>query len=347
MAEREAHHFLKVRRGGVVWAAAQAAGKVLGAPYAGTMRLRRWAYHRGLMRSASAGVPVISVGNVTMGGTGKTPMVVWVVRQLAAAGASPAILTRGYKGGAGAGDEVEFLRRAAGVDVVVNADRAAGAAEAVARGADVLVMDDGFQHMRLRRDLNVVLIDATAPFGGGCCLPLGRLREPLSALRDADAVVITRSDLVAAGVVASLRERMAKLAPRASRHLAVHRTVGLIDAEGAARSPDALADRKVLAFCGIGNGRAFLATVKGLRAEVVGLCRLGDHVRYTPRLVEKVFRLADRRSAELLVTTEKDYVKLRSLPLARGVWQVVIQMTVTEGRDQLRQKVLAAAGRGE
>lgn len=346
MNERQIRNLMKGRRAGIASAALWAAGKVLGAPYAAAMRLRRVSYRAGVLRRRAAGVPVISVGNITMGGTGKTPMVAWVVRELVAAGAAPAVLTRGYKAVAGRSDEAQLLRRLTGVEVVVDADRVAGAAEALAGGADVLVMDDGFQHMRLRRDLNVVLVDATLPLGGGCCPPLGRLREPPSALRDADAVVVTRCDIAMPELVAVLREHLADLAPRASLHLSVHRPVRLVDAEGAAQPCEALAGRKVLVFCGLGNGRAFLATVVGLKAEAVGFCQMRDHVEYTPTLLKKLSRLADRLSAELLVTTEKDYVKLRELPLDRPVWQVAVELAVTEGRQQLREKVLCAAGVG-
>jgi len=310
-------------------------GTVLGAPYAGVMRLRRWAYHRGVLRSASAGVPVISVGNLTMGGTGKTPMVAWVVQRLKEAGRTPAILIRGYKAVAGRSDEAELLKSLTGVEVVVNPDRIAGAATAVAGGADVLVMDDGFQHMRLRRDLNIVLIDATRPFGGGSCLPCGRLREGFSALRDADSIVLTRSDRVEEVAMQSLRSRLGKLAPKASLHTARHRPTRWIDETGAEHSPDALAGRKVLAFCGIGNPGAFRATVEELGADCAGFRDLGDHVAYDAGRLAAICQSADDVGADLLVTTEKDYVKLEGMTLERPVWRLAVEMDITDGRDAL------------
>ncbi|MCY2924491.1 MAG: tetraacyldisaccharide 4'-kinase, partial [Planctomycetota bacterium] len=147
--------------GDVLGKAVHAMADVLGAPYAGAVRLRRWAYRKGLLHSHKAGVPVVCVGNLTAGGTGKTPMVAWVVKHLREQGRRPAILTRGYKAHRGISDEAELLKAVTGADVVVQADRVAGAAGAIAAGADVCVMDDGYQHLRLRRDFSIVLLDAT------------------------------------------------------------------------------------------------------------------------------------------------------------------------------------------
>ncbi|RLG28969.1 tetraacyldisaccharide 4'-kinase, partial [Methanosarcinales archaeon] len=178
MDTEQVRDIMSGRRRGVGAAALRAAAAVASCPYAAAMRLRRWAYRKGVLSSRSARAGVICVGNITTGGTGKTPMVAWVVDRLAQAGKTPAILTRGYRSAEGGSDEAALLKRLTGAAVVVNPDRAAGAKQALAGGADVLVMDDGFQHLRLRRDLDVVLIDATNPFGFGRCLPRGMLREP-------------------------------------------------------------------------------------------------------------------------------------------------------------------------
>jgi len=311
------------------------------APYAGLMRLRRAAYHAGIMRRCAAGVPVICVGNITCGGTGKTPMVAWVVRLLKGAGRKPAILTRGYKAVEGRSDEAELLADLASVPVVVNADRAAGAKQAVAGGADALVMDDGFQHMRLRRDLDIVLIDATDPFGGGL-LPAGLRREPLSALRDAGAVVITRSNEIAKERLEKLKTRVSRLAPAATVHAAVHKPVAVIDEGGGRRSASALDGRGVLAFCGIGNAGSFFATLERLGARLAGRRALGDHVHYTARIIESLARAAEDARAELLVTTQKDFVKLRGASFGRPVWQLAVEIEVVEGPSALAEAVLAA-----
>ena len=193
MDRRWAIEIMSGRRRGAVPALLRGAGWVLSKPYAGLLWLRRRLYRLGLLGAYKPAVPVISIGNITTGGTGKTPMVVWVVRWLKSAGLQPAILTRGYKAVDGRADEAEMLWQATGVPVVAEADRVDAARSAVAGGAEVLVLDDGFQHLRLRRDLDIVLIDATNPFGFGHCLPRGLLREPVSALGDADAVDLRRT----------------------------------------------------------------------------------------------------------------------------------------------------------
>ena len=295
------------------------------------------------MSSRAADVPVICVGNITTGGTGKTPMVDWVVGKLKESGAKPAILTRGYKSVNGKSDEAEMLKQSSGVEVVVNPDRIAGAKTAFESGAGVLVMDDGFQHMRLRRDMNIVLIDAMNPFGHGCCLPLGRLREPLSALRDAHAIVITRSDAVEPVFIEALQQRLARVAPHASMHLGVHKPIGLIDQDGVAHELEEIVDRKVLVFAGIGNPEAFIATVRSLGAEPVDFCMFGDHQKYNPTVIQRIYEHADISDPEIYVTTEKDYVKLAEFELDRPVWRVVVEMEIAKGRDELIKKIKETA----
>jgi tetraacyldisaccharide 4'-kinase len=270
-------------------------------------------------------------------------MVDWVVRQLKDSGAKPAILTRGYKSVKGKSDEAEMLKQSTGVQVIVNPDRVAGAAAAVEGGADVLVMDDGFQHMRLRRDMNIVLIDAMNPFGYGCCLPLGRLREPLSALKDAHAIVITRSDSVVPEFIEALEAELAKRAPQASMHLGVHKPIALIDQDGVRHSLDEIAGKKVLLFAGIGNPEAFITTVESLGAEPVDFCIFGDHQKYNPDVIQRIYEHADKSDPEIYVTTEKDHVKLVEFDLDRPVWRVVVEMDLVKGQDQLLDKIRQTA----
>ena len=340
------HRAIEIMSGaGGVGASLLRAGLLCAAgPYAAAMGARRWLYRRGLLPSRGADVPVICVGNITTGGTGKTPMVAWVVGCLARAGKRPAILTRGYKAVAGLSDEAELLKSLTGADVVVNGDRVAGAKTAVSGGADVLVMDDGYQHRRLRRDLDIVLVDAANPFGFGHCLPRGLLREPPGALRDAGAVVITRSDAVDREALAALRGRLASLAPDASLHAAAHRPVRLIDADGVEHSVGTLAGRKVMAFCGIASPESFFETLEALGADVSATRALADHVEYTDAVTAEIARLADNGEGEILVTTQKDYVKLDGKELGGQVWQLVVEMAIVEGEAELVEKVLAAAG---
>jgi len=311
-------------------------------PYSAGVRLRRRIYRCGLLPSRRAGVPVISVGNLTTGGVGKTPMVAWVVRQLRQAGLAPAILTRGYKAIDGRSDEAALLEELTRCPAVVDADRLRGAAAAIAGGADVLVLDDGFQHRRLRRDLDIVLIDATNPFGYGHCLPRGLLREPPAALKDADAIVLTHSDAVGADAVARLRGRLARAAPSATLHAAVHKPLRVLSPDEALPL-DALAGRKICAFCGIGNPESFFRLLGELNARIVHRRALEDHVNYTPKLIQAFRDDIQDCQADVLVTTQKDAIKLTGADLGKPVWQLVVEMQLTDGADELAAKVRGAA----
>lgn len=312
-------------------------------PYAGVMRLRRWMYRHALLPSRQANVPVICIGNITTGGTGKTPMVAWVVARLKEAGRKPAILTRGYRPAGGKSDEAELLKRLCDTLVVVSADRQAGADQAVAAGADVLVMDDGFQHRRLRRDMDVVLIDATNPFGYGHCLPRGLLRECPSALRDAHAIVITRSDAAAKDELDALRQQISPLAPGGSIHLAVHRPTELISPDGGRLPLRALAGKKALAFCGLGNPEAFFATIRRLGVELAAWRALDDHAQYDSATADALCDQARAAGAQVLLTTQKDAVKAPAAGFSLPMWQLVVEIEITEGGQELIQKLQTVA----
>ena len=347
MDERRALDILSGRRKGPAAAALRAGLLAASVPYAAAMVLRRWAYRRGVLPSRAADAPVLCVGNLTTGGTGKTPMVAWVTRRLARMGRAPAILTRGYKAAGGTSDEAELLKELTGAPVIVNADRAAGAAQATAGGADVLVMDDGFQHLRLRRQLNIVLIDATNPFGYGHCLPRGLLREPPAVLADAHAVVITRCDMASAESLLALRRRLQTLAPGASLHAARHRPAAFIDEQGGRHDLTELAGRKVCAFCGIANPESFFRTLADLNVRVVRRTEFEDHAAYTPADIDRLCGGEHECVAELMVTTRKDAIKLDLAELRRPVWRLAVEMDVVDGRDELLAAIASAAGRGQ
>ncbi len=338
MDQQAVREILSGRRKGPGAALLRAAAWPASKAYAAAMRLRR-----ALAVGRRAAVPVISVGNITTGGTGKTPMVAWLVDQLKRMGREPAVLTRGYKGREGRSDEAEMLYRRTGVPVVVDADRVSAAAAAVAAGADVLVLDDGFQHLRLRRDLDIVLIDATCPFGYGHVLPRGLLREPLSALRWAHAVVITRCDLVDPDELNRLAQRLRRLAPDASLHRAGHVPSAVIVRGGRHLPPEVLTGRRLFAFCGIGNPEGFFASLAAAGAELAGTLALNDHVEYVPATLERIASSAGAGGAEALVTTAKDRVKIEdpaALPLP--LWTVQVEIGLKAGAEELLAKVRAA-----
>lgn len=343
---RTIHDILSGRRKGAAWSILRGGLGLAGGMYAAVMAGRRWAYRRGLplfrvrRPAGKPFVPVLCVGNITTGGTGKTPMVAWLVAELKRAGRKPAILTRGYKARHGKSDEAVLLSALhADVPVFVNADRLAAAAIAIDKGADVLVMDDGFQHRRLVRDLDIVLIDALEPFGFGHCLPRGLLREPVSALADADAIVITHSDLAVPEDVVRLEQTLRNLAPRATIHMAAHLPAHAIDQQGSVQPSETLRGRKVFAFCGLGNPDSFFAMVERLGAAVVGRRAFPDHAAYDAGTIQELSNAAVAAGADILLTTQKDFVKLAGLAGSLPIWQLAIRMEVILSRQQLLNAV--------
>ena len=318
-----------------------------GRSYGDIMAWRRWNYRKGVYKSHQVDVPVICVGNITTGGTGKTPMVAWVVEQLAAAGATPATVTRGYKARDGKSDEAEMLGQLCDCQIVVNADRVAGAQTAIVAGADVVVLDDGYQHRRLKRDLDIILIDATNPFGYGYVLPRGLLRERPTAMKDAHAVVITRSDQIDPHELTELRGKLKEYAPGASIHAAAHRPVGILDEHGQRLTVAELAGKRAVAFCGLGNPAGFFGTVKQVGACSVAEVAYDDHAVYDEKTVAQIDDLADSTDADVLVTTQKDAVKLAGLNFAKPLWQLMVQMAITEGRYELVAKIAVLAPQGD
>jgi tetraacyldisaccharide 4'-kinase len=272
--------------------------------------------------SVKVGLPVVSVGNLTVGGTGKTPIVIWLARRLREMGRRPAVVSRGYGGRAGSGpllvsdgggpgcsaaecgDEPFLMAQLlGGVPVIVGSDRAAGAELARRRGAQLVLLDDGFQHRRLARDLDIVLLDAGSPFGDHRLLPAGTLREPLSALRRADLILITRSpaDESFAEIEQVVREHN-RTVPILR---AGHRPVGFVDSSGQpAQRPD-----RVMGFCGIGNPDRFRADLESMEIELLDFRPYPDHHRYSAAEIDRL-RVRARELGAVPVTTEKDLARL-------------------------------------
>ena len=277
------------------------------------IRCRNVFYDRSPSASHSAGIPVISVGNITVGGTGKTPIVMEISRVLLDLGRKPAILTRGYGAAKSEiADEVrEYSQALPGVPVIVNPDRIAGAERARKDyAADCLVLDDGFQHRRLRRDLEVMVIDALDPWGGGWLLPAGRLREPLSALRRVDLFILSRANQVEPGVIRLVEQTLTKKAPEAEIVWATLTPEKVVFLNERTEGVGILGYHNLLPVCGIGNPRTFLHSINALAGRVCGCMRFRDHQRYGQRQVRKIVQEAQRRGADLVVTTRKDWVKL-------------------------------------
>jgi tetraacyldisaccharide 4'-kinase len=294
-------------------------------------------------------VPVICVGNLTVGGTGKTPCVEYIARLLREHDLQVAILSRGYGAEAGRNDEAMVLEEnLPDVPHYQGADRVALAQTAIEESeSEVLVLDDGFQHRRLARDLDIVLIDATDPWGGRYLLPRGGLREPRQNLRRAGLVMMTRCDAVEPGELDQVIKDVRRTAPGVAVVRTIHAPVELTIGEN--RAPvEPLRGKTVGAFCGIGNPDAFRTTLAGLGAAVQEFHEFPDHHPYDLTDVDELERWAASLPSEaLVVTTQKDWVKLRMATLGgRPLWAVRIGLQFVEGKDVFDRAVLTAAKTG-
>jgi tetraacyldisaccharide 4'-kinase len=298
---------------------------------------------------------VVSVGNLTIGGTGKTPVVELAVRALTDLGARPAVVSRGYGrrsrgiqvvadgrglrlGVAESGDEPFLLaRRLPGVPVVVGADRhAAGELARSALGASVVVLDDGFQQRSLEKDLEIVLARASEPWGNGRLFPAGPLREPLGALARADLVIVSGG--ARPGDVAQVRDEVWRHAPGVPVLAGSYEPAGCWTADGLrSEPPGTLAGRRLVGFAGIAWPEGFRRTLEAVGVELAGFESLPDHVWYGSRGVAGLAARAAAAGAEGLVTTEKDWVRLgTSLALPLPLWVLGVRFVLASGEDTFR-----------
>ena len=300
--------------------------------------VRRELYDKGVFESSDLGVPVISVGNITAGGTGKTPLVAFIAQVLAANGEKVCILTRGYKraderervlvsdgenilADAGqSGDEpLELARKLLGkAAVVADANRVAAGKWARGKlGVTVFLLDDGFQHLKVKRDLDIVCIDATNPFGNKNA---GILREPLRNLKLADAIVITRANLIEKKELAELKTDIFQLDPDAKIFVSENKVAGLTAVNEFLlnlKSQSIFAENSRLsayfAFCGLGNPENFFEQLRRDKLDIVCTQMFSDHHFYTQQDVDNLVNTATQKGATCLLTTAKDAVKLAGL----------------------------------
>ena len=296
--------------------------------YSTAIGLRNLSYSKGWLKIYRANAMVFSIGNITVGGTGKTPLVIWLYKFLQRKEIRCAVLTRGYKARRASCvmrrakngrntqydirntiDEPAILAESCPeAEVIVNPDRVAGAAEAVNKfGAKVLIMDDGFQHRRLARDLDIVTIDGTCPFGYGKVLPAGLLREPVAALKRADAVVVTRCDQTTEAELTQLEEKLQQINPNMIIARSIHTPICAKSLAHKEISLEELKDKKIFAFCGIGNPDAFLNTIKKIEANLVGSKIYNDHYHYTDDCLAGIYEQARHLKVDLILTTQKDW----------------------------------------
>jgi tetraacyldisaccharide 4'-kinase len=327
-------------------------------PYNWAHQLRLQAYRRRWAAARRLPCRVISIGNLTLGGTGKTPLVEVVAGLLQQEGIRVCVLSRGYGGRAQsgitvvsdgerclvppevAGDEPILLaEHLAALPVIVGKDRYAAGMFAVERfGVDAIVLDDGFQHVQLARDLDILLLDALRPFGNGRLFPRGELRDRPAAIARADAIVLTRweSDTAPALLVPQLCR--SNLPLFCSQHTPLDLRVL---ADGHILPLASLKGQRIVAFCGIGRPHHFRLTLQRLGAEIVTFVAFPDHYPYMRSEIEQLVEVAKQHRVDILVTTEKDGVRLRRLPpLAGQVWELRIRATIVEQEAAWRTYIL-------
>jgi tetraacyldisaccharide 4'-kinase len=309
-------------------------------PYCLAVAARNRRYDSGRLVVKRMEVPVVSVGNITLGGTGKTPMVAWLASWFHDRGIRVALVSRGYRAGAaGSNDEwQELAARLPDVPHLQNADRVAAARIAIDElQAQLIVLDDAFQHRRIARDLDLVLIDATEPFGYQHVFPRGMLREPLSGLRRAGAIALTRCNLISTEQREQLHARIRQLAPQAAWLEVAQRPAGLLSTTGLQVSLDQIPSGPLLGFCGIGNPAAFRRTLLEQAWVLDGFRAFPDHHRYDRATIRDLETwVAAHPHATAAICTHKDLVKLRVDRLAGiPLYALVVDLKMLSGCEQL------------
>jgi tetraacyldisaccharide 4'-kinase len=276
-------------------------------------QLRVWLYAQGILKQMRLSKPVISVGNLTVGGTGKTTMVIWLAERFLAQGKRVGVLSRGYKGSAGTSDEIELIKsRLKGeVHFGVGTNRFAKGKK-LEGSVDVFLLDDGFQHLQLARDVNILLIDSSQPLAKQAMLPTGRLREPVSAMVRADVLVLTRTETVS-GASAAIDEFGEHPVFSGATRLLGFRRYG---AGSQLQSRESIGAEPLYAFCGIGNPRAFFQDLKNWGFTLGGQCEFPDHHRYDHRDAAEIESATRNAGAKGLITTEKDEKNLTGVDFA-------------------------------
>jgi tetraacyldisaccharide 4'-kinase len=335
--------------------------------YGGIQKLRGMLYGKNILDSRRLPCKVVSIGNIVVGGTGKTPMTIYVANRIKALGYTVVVISRGYKGEAEkkealvsdgktiflgaeiAGDEPFMLAcRLQGIPVVVGRDRFAAGMLAVQHfHPQVVVLDDGFQHLRLARDVDFVLLDYIRPFGNSHLLPRGILREPTASLYRSDACILTRTKMDSSSAPGSTVDRLRAIVPQCPVFLSFH-TPYYYTIPAATKAPfdqlskqpyaddlNFLTGRTVMAFSGIARNDDFRQTVEALNCKATGFMEFPDHHRYSEKDISTITQTAKKTAAEILLTTEKDYARIA----AETVWPldlVVIGVEISFGEDERR-----------
>ncbi|WP_254507055.1 tetraacyldisaccharide 4'-kinase [Anatilimnocola floriformis] len=295
-------------------------------------------YDNGGLPITRVDAPVISVGNLTVGGTGKTPLVIWLAKWFCQRGVKVTLISRGYGQKQGPNDEArEIAANLPDVPQLQNPDRVAAARQAIREHqTQVLLLDDAFQHRRIARDLDIVLIDALEPFGYGRLLPRGLLREPIANLARAHVVALSRADAVSAERREELRAVVAKYAPQAIWLELAHQPVALLDHAGHSEPLAKWQGQRLAAFAGIGNPAGFEHTLRQCGLQIAAFRALADHQAYSPAIIASLEIWLRAENAAAAVCTHKDLVKIPQATLGNvPLLALQIALAVTRGEDEL------------
>lgn len=308
-------------------------------PYAAAIWMRNRAFDQGLKKTTRVAAPVISVGNLTAGGTGKTPTVAYLAKWFREREYRIAILSRGYGAGPdGRNDEAKELEAILpDVPHLQSPDRVSIANVAIEElEMQALILDDGFQHRKIARDLEIVLLDAREPFGFGHLLPRGLLREPPRSLKRADIVIATRADQVDAQKLATIRSKVQRYNPKAAWLESVHYPTRLRNAEGETEDIGWLRGKTVTVVCSIGNPAAFLDTVQSTGAATSAKIIFPDHHLFHSGDMQEIATKATAASCDAILCTGKDLAKI-DVPQLNGIpiWSIDIELRISNGEEAL------------
>ncbi len=326
--------------------------------------LRLTFYKTGILKTKSLPVPVISIGNIAAGGTGKTPTVIMIAELLKGMGKKVAVLSRGYKGEAEgeinvvsdgneifmnplqSGDEPYMMAaRLKGIPVITGSDRYKTGKYAIEKfGAEVILLDDGYQHVQLDRNFNILLLDSNSPFGNGYLLPRGTLREPVSYINRADMVIFTK---VRSQKPEARSQKINSLITQQNRNTickSIYVSAGCIDINANKDiSLDGVKGKKGFAFCGIASPESFKNSLKEAGIDIRGFVSFEDHYQFSRDDIDSLISKAKETGSEILITTEKDEVRLKGFePISFPIWILKIRMEIFEGKEMLISKIIEA-----
>ena len=337
------------RKTGIIAATLRGGLRLLEMPYCSVVSCRNFLFNKRIVSAHRFSVPIISVGNLTLGGTGKSPMVAWLCRFFLEHNIRPGLVSRGYGKVSSEGNDefMEMSRRFPTVPHIQDRDRGRAIQKLLqTEQVDLIILDDAFQHRRVERNIDVVLIDATVPFGFGHVFPRGTLRESLTGLRRAHIALLTRSDLVDGAEREKIRQRVLSINPNIIWGETTHVPTSLVSAQSCSAGAfvtepiESISGQSVLAFCGIGNPAAFQKTLERCSVRVAKLIPFPDHYHYTARDIETLIRTAQEFNTDSILCTMKDLVKLARMGfLELPLRAVSIEIQFTIGESTVRERL--------